>query len=460
MRALRDMNMPKFVFDDVPLFYGLITDLFPGLKAERVGYEDLKERIIEELDKNKMKHNDEPVFDDQVNKIMQFFETIGTRHTTMLVGPTGAGKSVIINTLAAALKEDTDIPTVIQTINPKSITLTELYGILDPDSRDWTDGLLSKVFKQMNKPITPDMKLTRNWIVYDGDVDAIWVENMNSVMDDNRILTLTNGDRITLQKRTIMLFEVFDLQYASPATISRCGMVYVDPKNLGYAPYYERWLRDKFDTYNETMRDSLKELFQKYIPPIMDRIFEGLAGEELVEPLKFITPRTNLNLVEQFCKLFDCILAAPEDNPPMDTSELERPYLFALTWSLGGALVQEDREKFNVFVGQIASISVQNLYDVMYDMKTNHFDAWERNMAPLQVPEDGRLTNVIVPTVDTTRYAWLLKTLVQHNSPVMFCGDSGAAKTVTVQSAFKNLDSEKYAFLNINFSSQTSSFDF
>lgn len=78
---------------------------------------------------------------------MQLFETIGTRHTTMVVGPTGAGKSVILNTLAAALQEDTEIPTVIQTINPKAITLTELYGILDPDSRDWTDGLLSKVFK-------------------------------------------------------------------------------------------------------------------------------------------------------------------------------------------------------------------------------------------------------------------------------------------------------------------------
>jgi dynein heavy chain len=148
----------------------------------------------------------------------------------------------------------------------------------------------------MNKPMTPDMKLTRNWIIFDGDVDAIWVENMNSVMDDNRILTLTNGDRITLQKRTVMLFEVFDLQYASPATISRCGMVYVDPKNLGYEPYYERWLLDKM-AYGEAMRDSLKELFQKYVPPLMDRIFEGIAGDELVEPLRFITPRTNLNLV-------------------------------------------------------------------------------------------------------------------------------------------------------------------
>ena len=76
---------------------------------------------------------------------------MGTRHTTMVVGPTGSGKSVIINTLAAALKEETGIPTRFDTINPKMVTLNELYGVLDPDSRDWTDGLLSKTFKDANQ---------------------------------------------------------------------------------------------------------------------------------------------------------------------------------------------------------------------------------------------------------------------------------------------------------------------
>lgn len=64
MRALRDMNMPKFVFDDVPLFTGLINDLFPGLKADRVGYEDLKEKIVEELENKKYRHSDEEIFMD------------------------------------------------------------------------------------------------------------------------------------------------------------------------------------------------------------------------------------------------------------------------------------------------------------------------------------------------------------------------------------------------------------
>lgn len=105
MRALRDMNMPKFVFDDVPLFYGLISDLFPSLKAERVGNDELRDIVIDQLEANRLKHNIESAFEDQVNKVIQLYETIGTRHSTMVVGPTGAGKTVIIETLASSLKE-------------------------------------------------------------------------------------------------------------------------------------------------------------------------------------------------------------------------------------------------------------------------------------------------------------------------------------------------------------------
>ena len=461
MRALRDMNMPKFVFDDVPLFYGLIQDLFPGLRADRVGYESLKEIIIEQMEQKGFKHAEDQKFEDQVNKMIQLFETMLTRHTTMVVGPTGAGKSVIINGLAAALKEDTDIPTRIDTINPKMITTHELYGVLDPDSRDWTDGLLSKIFKEANTARSEDEKPERRWILYDGDVDAIWVENMNSVMDDNKILTLANGDRIRLQKNCAMLFEVFDLQYASPATISRCGMVYVDPKNLGYRPFYTHWLRSKYDDYGETMHDSLKELFQKYVPVLIDRIEEGVMGDEIVAPLKYITPRTALNSVQQLTYIIDAILPSPDDNPPCDFVDLEKLYIFAVVWSIGGSLMDEERDKFNQFLSQTAqTLLPANLYDNYYDVKGNTLDLWEKKVPEYEAPADKKFSSILVPTIDTTRYSWLLMQLLQTKRPVVFCGDSGTAKTVTVFSSFRQLDSEKYMYLNVNFSSRTTSKNF
>jgi len=216
----------------------------------------------------------------------------------MVVGPTGSGKSVVISTLGKALAVFRKRATIIDTINPKMVTNSELYGVLDPESRDWTDGLLSKLFKEANTE-QPGGKVETRWILYDGDVDAVWVENMNSVMDDNKVLTLTNGDRIRLLRNCAMLFEVFDLQYASPATISRCGMVYVDPKNLGYEPFFERWKGEMITKHSEQLGENLNELYEKFVKPCIDRIFEGVVPneEELVEPLRFITPRTTLNLV-------------------------------------------------------------------------------------------------------------------------------------------------------------------
>ena len=102
---------------------------------------------------------------------------------------------------------------------------------MDPETRELIDGLLSNIFRDINR-----VAATTNWhdcIIFDGDVDAVWIENMNSVMDDNTLLILPNGDRVRLQNHCKLVMEVADLQYASPATISRCGMVYVDPKDLG-----------------------------------------------------------------------------------------------------------------------------------------------------------------------------------------------------------------------------------
>jgi dynein heavy chain len=220
MRSLRDSNLPKYVFEDVPLFLGLINDLFPSLDCPRVLQKALKHAVIEELEKDGMHHNDEALFALQVDKVVQLYEVLLTRHTVMLVGNTGGGKSVALHTLAKAQTKAFRVNTKLYTLNPKALHVSELYGVLNPVNRDWKDGLLSKLFRELSSPLKDGVQEAR-YIVFDGDVDALWVENMNSVMDDNKLLTLPNGERIRLEDHVKLIFEVGDLQYASPATVSR-----------------------------------------------------------------------------------------------------------------------------------------------------------------------------------------------------------------------------------------------
>lgn len=88
---------------------------------------------------------------------------------------------------------------------------------------------------------------------------------MNSVMDDNKLLTLANGERIRLEKYCALIFEVGNLAYASPATVSRAGMVYVDPKNLGYLPYWQRWIATRPESELEPLTVKIRFKTFSYI---------------------------------------------------------------------------------------------------------------------------------------------------------------------------------------------------
>lgn len=128
----------------------------------------------------------------------------------MLVGPPMGSKSTIIKVLLDS------IPMV---INPKAVSLAQLYGNFDTMTQTWTDGLAAKLLRQS--------ATTHQYVTFDGPVDAIWVQNLNTVLDDSMMLCLSNGERIKLSAKMRILFEVNDLNQASPATVSRCGMVWV-----------------------------------------------------------------------------------------------------------------------------------------------------------------------------------------------------------------------------------------
>ena len=340
----------------------------------------------------------------------------------------------------------------------------------DPVTRDWQDGILSKLFRELNEPLPESRENEVRWIVYDGDVDAVWVENMNSVMDDNRLLTLPNGERIRLQDHVKMICETYDLQYASPATISRCGMVWVDPKNLGFRPYYERWVMKRcgdvttheIDPAREDEANLLIMYFDKYIPSGMDYVQSGLIDGKAGEKLRLVIPITEIDMVKQLCSVLDAFLDmnSGPDGAPLSADDVEGTYIFAVIWSLGAALLGPSREKFNAFIKKVSMGVLPDglLYDSFYDTLTGRWNSWSSKVTDYVEPSPFEFYNIAVPTTDSVLYTSLLEHLVPLKA-VLFVGESGTAKTVTIQNYLNSLPAETSSKLNINFSSRTSSHD-
>lgn len=132
-----------------------------------------------------------------------------------------AGKTRAWRVLLEALERTDGVRGAAYVVDPKAITKDQLFGTLDATTREWTDGLFTHLLRRIIDNVRGDEHLKRHWIVFDGDVDPEWVENLNALLDDNKILTLPNGERLALPGNVRIMFEVEHLRYATPATVSR-----------------------------------------------------------------------------------------------------------------------------------------------------------------------------------------------------------------------------------------------
>ncbi|XP_056602033.1 dynein axonemal heavy chain 2 isoform X3 [Triplophysa dalaica] len=450
LMSMKDMNIAKLTTIDLPLFNGIIQDLFPAVETPTIDYGKIKEAIETELHQSGLQ-----VTRFTMAKVIQLFETKNSRHSTMIVGKTGSGKTVTWRTLQNALsnlhhKGEPGFNLIREfPLNPKAVSLGELYGEYNLGTNEWTDGILSCLMRVACADEKPDEK----WIVFDGPVDTLWIESMNSVMDDNKVLTLINGERISMpeQVQVSLLFEVEDLAVASPATVSRCGMVYNDYSDLSWKPYVQSWMEKR----QKIEMEHLKLLFERYMEKTLT--FKKIHCKELVSI-------TELNGVASLCRLYDS-LATPENGVnPADTEHfscmVKLWFIFSLIWSVCGSVDEDGRKKIDNFLREIEGTfpNKDTIYEYYVDTKNKTWASFEDKLPKgWRYASNAPFYKIMVPTVDTVRYHYLVKALVSAQHPVLLTGPVGTGKTSVAQSVLQSLDTVTWATLTINMSSQTSS---
>ncbi|VDN25471.1 unnamed protein product [Dibothriocephalus latus] len=220
MRALRDFNLPKMVAEDIPVFMGLIGDLFPGLDVPRKRDLDFEKEVRKATLDLKLQAEDNFVL-----KTVQLQELLVVRHSVFILGNAGTGKSMVWRALHRTNANLKLKPTAVD-LDPKAVSNDELFGAISSTTREWKDGLFSVVMRDLANMTHPGPK----WIVLDGDIDPMWIESLNTVMDDNKVLTLASNERIPLTPSMRLLFEISQLKTATPATVSRAGILYINPQ--------------------------------------------------------------------------------------------------------------------------------------------------------------------------------------------------------------------------------------
>lgn len=188
--------------------------------------------------------------DNFVEKVLQLYQILQLHHGVMMVGPTGCGKSKAWRVLLEAMEKIDGIKGDSYLIDPKAINKDELYGRLDSTTAEWTDGVFTLTLRRVIDNHRGESS-RRHWIIFDGDVDPEWAENLNSVLDDNKLLTLPSGERLQIPDNVRIMFEVETLKYATLATVSRCGMVWFSDDTLAvdmvYHHYLARLRQEDFD---------------------------------------------------------------------------------------------------------------------------------------------------------------------------------------------------------------------
>ncbi|XP_034460809.1 cytoplasmic dynein 2 heavy chain 1 isoform X1 [Hippoglossus hippoglossus] len=426
VQALRLNTMSKLTFADSSRFDALVKDVFSG-----VNFTDVEDHILMNALEHVYKEARLELIPSQLKKALELNEQLRQRMGVVIVGPSGAGKSTLWRMLRAALSKTGKVVKQ-YTMNPKAMPRQQLLGHIDMDTREWADGVLT----HSARSVVREPQEVSSWIVCDGDIDPEWIESLNSVLDDNRLLTMPSGERIQFGPNVNFLFETHDLSCASPATISRMGMIFLSDEDIDVGALVKSWLRGQPEECCSNLENWLGDYFQR-------------ALDWVVKQNDFVVESSLVGTVFNGLSHLNAVTERGQ-------------FIVGLLRGLGGNLNFKTRQEFAKELLSWARESppdTRKPLDTYYDTESGHLAAYI-----FQRPEGLTLEQLahthtlpVIETVDMQRglhcfSPWLT---AQHRQPFMVVGPEGCGKGMLLRYAFSRLRSTQVAVVHC--SAQTSS---
>ena len=476
VQSIRNTVGPKLIKDDVPRLIQIQEEEFPGVAYVPANLSKLTAAIRQVMKERHLKETEM-----WMSKILQLYQIQQIHHGVMMVGPSGSGKSQIWKVLLQALQRVEGTEGICHIINPKAMSKEALYGNLDSTTREWTDGLFTSILRKIVDNLRgEDSK--RHWIVFDGDVDPIWVENLNSVLDDNKLLTLPNGERLGLPPNVRIMFEVQNLKYATLATVSRCGMVWfsddtVTPDLMIHSAI-EKLRARSFEDLDEdggaldNAGNGIKETQSRIVDLLIDLTDRNnllINALQVAEGLSHIMEYTVLRALDSlFSLLSKACRSVLEYNInhgdfPLDDNQIlayiSKKLIISTVWAFAGDCSLMERRSFGNSIIALSNVDAPNLtaaalidYDVR--LPDGQWVDWQSQVAPIELNTHSvTQTDVIIPTLDTIRHEDVLYSWLSEHKPLILCGPPGSGKTMTLFSALRKLPDMEV--VGLNFSSAT-----
>ena len=486
LKSVCDTLIPKLVSEDITLFNSLLIGVFPDSKVEEVKEEELKAKIIQLCKVRNLLPEDK-----FIAKILQLYSIQKMHHGVMMVGQSGTGKSAAWKILLEALQLMDGVKGESYIIDPKAVNKDNLYGKLDPTTLDWTDGVFTGTLRKILDNQRGESS-KRHWIIFDGDVDPEWAENLNSVLDDNKLLTLPHGDRLSIPPNVRIMFEVESLKYATLATVSRCGMVWfsedIVTTNMMYNHYLKRLAQVNYDdvmNYTTAAQGQIEAFDKKsnddYNTQVRQKAVEAIRqffsergyvqqALELAEKYTHVMDFTVIRVIESMFALvrkgISNILEYNENHSefPMNDDQIyqymSKWLVVSLIWGFGGSLSLGNRSDFSNKLSTLSndidfpSDTSFAMIDYEVRLGENVWEPWKKRVPTLDIDSSKVAdADVVISTVDTIRHQEILCSWISEHRPFILCGPPGSGKTMTLMATLKVLTDFEMVF--INFSSST-----